>query len=76
MRSTTSCISPSGKDAHGVPEFSQYLVSSRRLDFTKTLNEKFLGYALNRSVQLSDHSLLEAMQSSLDAYDDRLGTAV
>ncbi len=64
---------PSGKDAHGVPEFSRYLVSSRRRDFTKTLNQKLLGYALNRSLQLSDHSLLEAMQASLDAHEDRLG---
>src|SRR5262249_13383823 len=63
----------SGTDVHGVPELSQHLVSSRRQDFTKTLNHKLLGYALNRSLQLSDHSLLEAMQSSLDAHDDHMG---
>jgi hypothetical protein len=64
---------PSGKDAHGVPEFSQYLISSRRRDFTKTLNQKFLGFALNRSLQLSDRLLLEALQASLDAHEDQLG---
>lgn len=64
---------PSGKDAHGVPDFSAYLVSSRRQDFTKTMNEKFLGYALNRSLQLSDQPLLEAMQASQDAHADQMG---
>jgi hypothetical protein len=64
---------PSGKEARGVPEFSKFLVSNRKREFTKTLNQKFLGYALGRSVQLSDHSLLESMQASLDAHDDRLG---
>ncbi len=63
---------PSGKEARGVPEFAKHLVMSRKGEFNKTLSQKFLGYALGRSLQLSDHDLLDAMQASLKANDDRL----
>ncbi len=66
-------VLPSGKEAKGVPEFSKHLLSSRKNEFTKTLNQKLLGYALGRSLQLSDHSLLEKMQADLDAHEDKLG---
>ena len=65
---------PSGKEARGVPEFGQYLASHRKQDFTRTLCHKFLGYALGRSLQLSDGPLLEQMQSGLQANGDRLST--
>jgi hypothetical protein len=64
---------PSGGKAHGVPEYSQYLVSQRADDFTGTLGRKFLGYALGRSLQLSDQPLLDAMQTKLRAHDYRFG---
>lgn len=63
---------PSGKEARGVPEFAQYLVAERKKDFNKTLCQKLLGYALGRSLQLSDHALLEKMQADLEANGDRL----
>ena len=37
----------------------------------KTLCHKFLGYALGRSLQLSDQALLEQMQAELDTNDYR-----
>ena len=52
---------PSGAEARGVPEFGKYLALHRRADFTKTLNGKLLGYALGRSLQLSDQPLLDEM---------------
>ena len=64
---------PSGKVAHGVPEYSQYLAAERADEFTKTLGRKFLGYALGRSLQLSDQPLLETMQSRLKESDYRFG---
>ena len=64
---------PSGKEAHGVPEFAKHLIAERKHDFEKTLGQKLLGYALGRSLQLSDQPLLEAMQASLGANEDRLG---
>ena len=65
---------PSGKQAHGVPEFAQYLAAERSDDFTKTLGRKFLGYALGRSLQFSDQPLLDTMQAKLKENDYRFAT--
>ena len=62
---------PSGGQAQGVSEFSDYLAKHRRSDFTKTLNRKLLGFALGRSLQLSDLVLLEKMEATLLESDDR-----
>ncbi len=62
---------PSGEQARGVPEFSEYLAKHRRSDFTRTLNRKLLGYALGRSLQLSDLVLLEKMEATLQETDYR-----
>ena len=62
---------PSGEQARGVSEFSEYLAKHRRSDFTKTLNRKLLGYALGRSLQLSDLVLLEKMEASQQETDYR-----
>jgi len=65
---------PSGAKAHGIPEFSKYLAEHRTLDFAKTLCRKFLGYALGRSLELSDMVLLEKMQADLEKNDYRFMT--
>ena len=65
---------PSGAKTRGVPEFSKYLASHRKHEFTKTLCRKFLGYALGRSLELSDMVLLEKMQSDLEKNDYRFMT--
>jgi hypothetical protein len=62
----------SGEEVRGVPEFGRYLASHRRQDFVRTLCHKFLGYALGRSLQLSDQPLLEKMQADLQAKDFHL----
>lgn len=56
---------PSGEQARGVAEFSRDLAESRHREFTRTLSRKLLGYALGRSLQLSDLVLLEQMESTL-----------
>jgi hypothetical protein len=63
---------PSGKQTRGVPEFGDYLVSARKQEFARTLCQKFLGYALGRSLQLSDQPLLETMQTELEKNDYKL----
>lgn len=63
---------PNGKTARGVPEFGTYLATHRKAEFTKTLCQKFLGYALGRSLQLSDQVLLDKMQSELEKNDYKL----
>lgn len=63
-----------GSEARGVPQFADALVKHRRHEFTRTLCHKFLGYALGRSLQLSDQPLLEHMQAELARNDFKLST--
>ena len=60
-----------GTDARGVPEFARNLVQQRRDDYVRTLCRKLLGYALGRSLQLSDQTLLDDMRIALDKGGDR-----
>lgn len=57
---------PDGTAARGVPEFGSYLAARRKAEFARTLCRKFLGYALGRSVALSDQPLLDRMAADLD----------
>lgn len=56
---------PNGKTASGVSGLIDYVEQHRRDDFVRTLCRKFLGYALGRSVILSDQPLLLKMESAL-----------
>ena len=61
-----------GTTARGVPEFAAYLAKHREQDFQRTLCQKFLGYALGRSLVLSDQPLLDAMQTELGRSDNAM----
>jgi hypothetical protein len=63
---------PNDKVARGVPAFADHLAETRKADFARTLSHKFLGYALGRSLQLSDQPLLDAMQAELQKTDYKL----
>ncbi|MBM3979786.1 MAG: DUF1592 domain-containing protein [Planctomycetes bacterium] len=65
-------VLPNDKVARGVPEFGAYLAVHRKADFTKTLCQKFLGYTLGRSLQLSDQPLLDEMRAAFDKNDDKM----
>ncbi len=67
---------PSGKAAHGVAEFSSYLVAERKDEFTRTLCKKLLGFALGRSLELSDRAILERMLDELKKNDYRFSCLV
>ena len=54
-----------GDKISGIPGLAQYIVEKRKDDFMRTFCRKFLGYALGRSVELSDQPLLMKMQTSL-----------
>ncbi|MBL8819227.1 MAG: DUF1592 domain-containing protein [Planctomyces sp.] len=54
-----------GEKTVGIPELTAYLVRERRDEFLQTLCRKFLGYALGRSVQLSDEPLVDEMTKRL-----------
>jgi hypothetical protein len=62
---------PSGATARGIPEFTKYLVAERKGEFAQTLCRKLLGFALGRSLELSDRALLEKMEGELEKNDYR-----
>jgi hypothetical protein len=55
----------SGKTVEGVNGLIDYVENQRREDIERNLCRKFLGYALGRSVLLSDEPLLQEMQKAL-----------
>jgi len=62
---------PSGAKSQGVPEFLKFIQTTRNDEYIDTLCRKFLGYALGRSVEASDHDLLEKMKAELHRNGDR-----
>jgi hypothetical protein len=62
---------PNGKTATGISGLIEYIMQHRREDFLRTLCRRFLGYALGRSVNLSDQPLLMAMEEALQENEFR-----
>ncbi|MEI7701662.1 MAG: DUF1592 domain-containing protein, partial [Planctomycetia bacterium] len=62
---------PNGNEAIGIPGLIEYVGQNRRDDFLRTLCRKFLGYALGRSVILSDQPLLDEMKAALERNEFR-----
>ncbi len=62
---------PNGESARGIPGLIEYIQQHRRQDFVRTLCRKFLGYALGRSVILSDQPLLADMEQALEQNEFR-----
>jgi hypothetical protein len=62
---------PNGKTAGGISGLIEYIMQHRREDFLRTLCRRFLGYALGRSVNLSDQPLLMAMEEALQENEFR-----
>jgi hypothetical protein len=65
-----------GTEIRGLEGLRQYLLTSRREAFLRQFTRKLLGYALGRSVQLSDEPLLAEMRKELAAHDFRIDVAV
>lgn len=68
----TKTVLPDGTAVDGLADLRNYLISQRSDDFTRQFCRKLLGYALGRSVQLSDKPLIDGMSRS----DLRFGTLV
>jgi len=68
----TKTTLPDGTAVDGLSDLRDYLLTKRRDDFTRQFCRKLLGYALGRSVQLSDKPLIEQMMKT----DLRFGTLV
>ena len=65
---------PNGETAKGIPGLIGYIERHRQQDFVRTMCRKFLGYALGRSVQLSDQPLLKEMETALAENEYRFST--
>ncbi len=61
-----TALLPDGTTTTGIPGLADYVLQKRLDDFLETLCRRFLGYALGRSVQLSDQPLLDDMKSALE----------
>jgi hypothetical protein len=60
-----------GQELRGVPDYSRFLLEQRQEEFKINFCRKLLGFALGRSLQLSDQSLLDEMKLTLDKHGDR-----
>ncbi len=71
-----AAILPDGAKLDGHESVKIYLSTARRDDVVRQFCRKLLGYALGRSVQLSDEPLLAEMQQKLAANGYRFSVAV
>ena len=67
---------PDGEIAKGIAGLIKYIEQHRQQEFIRTFCRKFLGYALGRSVELSDRQLLDEMIEALKANDYRFSALV
>ena len=67
---------PDGRRISGVSGLREYLLGPRRADFLRQFCRKFLGFALGRSVQLSDQPLIDEMWASLQRNEYRVSAAL
>lgn len=72
----TATTLPNGEAFAGIDGLRNYLITTRREDFLRQFCRKLVGYALGRSVQLSDKPLIEAMLAGLEANEYRVTAAI
>jgi hypothetical protein len=72
----TKATAMDGTELVDLDGLRKYLLTTRRDAFVRQFSRKLLGYALGRSVQLSDEPLLAAMQKTLTSSGGRIGDAV
>jgi hypothetical protein len=72
----TNVAFPGGNQASGVEGVETYIREHRQTDFVDNLSRKLLAYALNRSLQLSDESVIERMKTRLLAKEYRFDSLV
>ena len=71
-KADTKTVLPDGTSVDGLNDLRDYLINKRGDDFLRQFCRKLLGYALGRSVQLSDRPLIESMVRS----DHSIGTLI
>jgi len=71
-KADTKTVLPDGTAVDGLNDLRDYLLNKRGDDFLRQFCRKLVGYALGRSVQLSDRPLIDSMVRS----DRRIGTLI
>ncbi len=72
----TTAVLRDGTTLTGVESLRQYLSTTRRKDFLETFCRRLLGYAIGRSVQLSDKPLIDEIIKQLSEKDFRISVAI
>jgi hypothetical protein len=67
---------PGGSSGDGLPGLRDYIRAHRENDFVDNLCRKLLAYALGRSLQPSDDTLVATMRTKLAANGHRFGTLI
>lgn len=67
---------PDGTPIEGLSGLREQLVGRRSDDFLRQFSRKLLGYALGRSIQLSDKPLLTSMLAELKTHSHEVETAI
>src|SRR5580698_10453918 len=67
----TAVVYPGGVNGVGVEGLRSFIKDHRQEQFTDNLCRKLLSYSLDRSLQLSDEGLIDAMKTNLAAHGDR-----
>ena len=75
-RIDVAAVLPDGTPVNGVDGLRNYLLNNRREDFLRTFCRRLVGYALGRSVQLSDEPLIDDMMNRLKANEYRFSVAM
>ena len=72
----TAVVYPDGTPGTGLDGLKSFIREHRQDQFINNLSRKLLVYALNRSLQLSDESLVEQMDAQLVAHGYRFNSLV
>jgi hypothetical protein len=75
-KADTKVILPDGSRVDGLDGLRSYLLDNRSDDFLRQFCRKLVGYALGRSVQLSDKPLIASMLTQLKSGDHNVGSAI
>jgi mono/diheme cytochrome c family protein len=71
-----SAVFPGGFPGSGPEGVQSFIREHRQQDFVDNISRKFLGYALSRSLQLSDDPLVDRMKSALAAGNYRFASLI
>ncbi len=72
----TAVTYPGGVDGVGFEGLRAFIKAHRQDQYVNNFSRKLLGYALNRSLQLSDEGLIDSMQSNLTAQNYRIDSLI